>query len=206
LSQAKICNQWLARRVEKDIGRLEIAMNNSGLVGVLNAICDLDQQLSDFVRCFSRKKNEVSHEAAALRELHRKVRKASPFTYFINPQDMFVLKRCRSAHLSLKALANLSDTDQRWHNRLERNDSISAVLPRSIDNTHAAAPNFLKELKLREFRRFLGNDTTSFDFVRCLYGLVKPKRQNVSDLALLVVGDRHAEGISLRWSRRPLGL
>ena len=92
-----------AIRVEQNVSRLNVAMEDSVLVGVMDSARHFD----DYVRCLPHRHWRTAYhfiKLAAFDELHAEVTGAVTLAYFVNRNDARVIKARGGCRFPAKAL------------------------------------------------------------------------------------------------------
>ena len=90
---------------EEDVGRLDVAMDDAVVVGVLERAAELDGDVGDLAPVEAPAGLELVFEAAAVDQLHRIEEDAVLLAVAVEPDDAFVAERFERFDLGLEAFA-----------------------------------------------------------------------------------------------------
>jgi hypothetical protein len=141
--QTEVEHLRLTRRVDEDVRRLEIAMDDAFLVGVFDRVADLDEQPQTF-RDAQRPLGDVVVERASAHQLHREVRldavRRIGDARVVHLRDAGMLKASEKLGLVLEAPQARGIPEPRT-NHLQRHAAVGALLFGLVDHAHGAFPD-----------------------------------------------------------------
>src|SRR5438128_2836450 len=149
LSEAEIADVRLSLRIEKDIPRLQIAMENAALVGMMDGAGHRGEQPRG-AALIAAEALEVIGEAAAFEQLHAEEGGASEIADVVDRHDVGMIEIGRLFSLVAEALDLLRRGTRTGQNHLQGDDAIETLLPRFVDDAHAAALDLVEELVVAE--------------------------------------------------------
>ena len=135
--------------IEQDVSWLDVTVQDAALVRVLHGP---RQARDDFRRASQRNDfppNEMI-EVAAFLQLHAEVARAVALADLINRDDAWVLQAGGRFGLAPKALQMRFGRPMSERDHLQGNDPVQTLLARAIDNSLAAATNFLQQFVVAE--------------------------------------------------------
>ena len=145
LGQAEVQNLGVAARGDKDVGRLDIAMDDPGGVrgvqGVSNLHADRQQRLDVETATIG----YARLQRGALQILHGDEGAAVLFADVMNRADVGMIQRRRGPGLALKAVHGLAVPSQFVGHELERDEAMEPRVFRFVDDAHAAATELLDD-------------------------------------------------------------
>jgi hypothetical protein len=130
---------------EQDVGRLEVAVDDFLLVGVLDGVGQGADQLG-CLRGGLRLAGEVAIQAAPLDEFHGEVGSAQVLADLVDLHDVGVLHTCRRLRLDTEAGPFLRAGQGAVADQLERDQPLQTHLLRLEDDAHAAPAQFFQDL------------------------------------------------------------
>ena len=132
--------------VDQDIGRLQVAVQNSAHVGVLNGVGRLDHQGHDGAMVIA-ERGELLREVAPDDELHAEVALTFVLADFIDGDDAGVVEKRDGLGLVLKPTQLGVVGQEPGLHHLEGDRPVEADLPGPVDHAHAAPPQlFLQQV------------------------------------------------------------
>jgi len=137
--------------VQEDVARLEVAVQDAALVGVVDGVGERGQEPGGF----SRRRPAVGsrqpmRQAATLDELHAQVRMAGVGADLVDGQDVGVVEVGGGLGLGAEALQVGRGRPRAGQQHLEGDDATQAFLPRLVDDAHAAARDLVEHLVIAE--------------------------------------------------------
>jgi hypothetical protein len=161
--EAEIGNDRLSGRIEEDVLGLEIAVQNTTLVRVVNSAGDLrDERRRGSIKIGTVGSGGTIGQAAAFHPLHGAPGLSLVFSSGVKRQDI----RMFEARDGFGFAGETLDFSGRNHStglkEFERDDATDAALPGPVNQAHAATPDFFEQIEITEAR----NCTSTFNFSR----------------------------------------
>src|SRR5215469_4582331 len=147
----------------KNVGGLDIAMNDPFAVGCIQSVCHLSAQ-RERRRDIERLSADVLTEGLALEKFHDQKGMPGGFSDIVDGADIGMVKRGRSPGLALKAFPSRNrrkSLRQNFHGHV----ALEPCVPRAIDLAHAALADGGENLvgtKLVAFGKRHTQDTVEF--------------------------------------------
>src|SRR6266853_4193928 len=136
--QAEIQDFRLSTPGEENIGRLEIAMDDSRLMRGVEGVGNLDGDVKDLSACQRLARDDVL-ESLTFQELHHKEGVAFGFVNFINGADVGMVEGRGGPCLALKSLQSLMVANQFGWKELQRYIPAQLEILGAIYHSHAPA-------------------------------------------------------------------
>ena len=137
---SEVENLRLAGSIDQDIGRLEIAMNQSAPVRVLHGVADPRDQFEPLARV-ERVRCGIVPERFTQDELHREMRLRTEAGIggagLVDLRDARMLQPAERLRLALEAAQELR-VGQAWLDDFQRDDPARVILFRLVDRAHAS--------------------------------------------------------------------
>ena len=146
--QAKVGNVGLSLAVQQDVPRLEVAVDDAALVGVVNRSSDRGEQ-----PCRLLGGAPKASQRAALDQLHAEVRLPLVFADLVDGHDVGMIKVGRRFGLGAEAQRLIGGGHLPGQEHLEGHGAVEIDLPRPEDDTHAAARDLSQQLVARHLRQ-----------------------------------------------------
>jgi hypothetical protein len=147
LGQAEVGDVRLAARVEQDVGRFEVAVEDAALVRVMHRPRHRRNKLRGVAQVRSRLGRSAQHrEAAALDELHGEVVLALVLADLVDGHDVGVIQLGGGLRLGAEALHVLRGRQVAGQDHFQGDGAAEAGLAGPEDDAHAAAGQFLEDL------------------------------------------------------------
>src|SRR5436190_10839090 len=164
-SESKIRDMRLVLGIEKDIRRLEVAMQDAALMRVMNGARHLhdDRDAAANVLWTIGWTRKFPRERSAFHQFHGVEEAAIMFAYFINGNDMRMIEARARLSFAAKTAGRCFPRQVRSQYHFQRHHAIQAPLPRAINDSHAAARDFIQELVVAEFRPVLQQSSGSIE-------------------------------------------
>src|SRR5262249_54534516 len=124
--------------MQQNVGRLEIAMHNATLMGIVHGASELQDKLSARQRRL-RIAAEKLRKASRVGKFQREVRQAILLADFVNLHDIRMLQARDGLGLALKAGAVFGPGMPASQDHLQRDLTLERELPGAVHNAHAAA-------------------------------------------------------------------
>ena len=152
LGQAEVGDAGLIRRINEDIGGLEVPVQDAVLMGVVHR---LGNGLEVSRRAFGGQRSLADdlRQRAAFDIVHREVVLALVDTDLVDGDDVRMLQVGDGLGFGLEALHDFGLGELAGEHQLYRNDAVETLLTGLIDDTHAAAGDFLQQLVVAERTR-----------------------------------------------------
>ncbi len=143
--QPEIGQHRAAVGMDEDVGGLEVAVDDAGVMRVLQAISDLAQISPRRQGVEWAPVQDVAQRAAA-DQRHREVRHAIGKLEVVYGQDVRVVQLGERLRLGLEPLHKAVVLKELWRQRLERDLATERLLHRAVDHRHAAAAQAFDDL------------------------------------------------------------
>ena len=140
--QAKIGDVGLSVAVNQDVARLEVAVQNAALMGVMDRPSHGSQHLS---RARGLHAGRRAAEAPALDQFHGEVVLAVLLADLVDGHDVGVIERCGGLGFALEALNVGRGGELSGENHLDGDQAIEAQLQGLVHHSHAAARQFFQK-------------------------------------------------------------
>ena len=144
LGEAEVEDLHIAALGDEDVGRLDVAMDDPGLVGSVERIGHLDAQLEDLLQ-HQRLTRDPILERLPLEILHDQKGLAVLLTDVVDGADMRVVQNRGGPRLALEALQGLPILDQALGKELERHRAAEAGVFRLVHHAHAASAETVRD-------------------------------------------------------------
>ena len=138
LGQAEVGDLRLALPVEQDVGRLEVAVDDAALVGVVDGLGHLGHQPGRLARR-QRAVGGLLGQAAALDEAHAEVVLALVLADLVDRHDVGVVEVGGRLGLDVEPLDVGLGGELAGQDHLQGDRPVEADLPGLVDDAHAAA-------------------------------------------------------------------
>jgi hypothetical protein len=148
LGQAEVGDVRLPVRVEEDVGRLQIAVQQPALVGVVNSSCHDGHQPGGPDRL--RVAADGIGQAAAVDEVHAEVVLAVVLADLVDGDEVRVLEVAGRLGLEAEPLHLLGGRQLARPDHLQGDGAVQANLPGAPDDAHAALGDLLQQLVVAE--------------------------------------------------------
>ncbi len=135
----------LARGGQQDVDRLQVAVDDAVLVGVVDGAGQGADQVGGRPRRL-RRAVQLAVEAAAVHVLQREVGAAFRLADLVNLDDAGVVQAGHRLRLGLEARPVHLPGQAAREDHLERHRALQAELAGLVDDAHAAPPQFLQQL------------------------------------------------------------
>ncbi len=146
LGQAEVGDVGVPVSVDQDIGRLQVAVEDSAHVSVLNGVGRLDHQGRDGAMVVA-VRGELLREVAPDDQLHAEVALTFVLADFIHGDDAGVVEKRDGLGLVLKPTQLGVVGQEPGLHHLEGDRPVEADLPGPVDHAHAAPPQlFLQQV------------------------------------------------------------
>ena len=149
LGQAEVRDVRLALLVQQDVGRLEVAVQDSPLVGVLDRFGDVGQQGRDGPRVVL-VGVQPGAQAAAGNQLHAEILLTLVFAYLVDGDDAGVVKLSHGLGFVLEAAKVDIVGEDAGPDHLQRHQPVEGDLAGLVHHPHAAAAQLLVDLVVAE--------------------------------------------------------
>ncbi len=133
----------------KNIGGLNIAMDDSLGVGRIERICNLDGQWQQNFQ-FERPSRNAVLQSHAIQEFHGDERLPVLLADVVNGADVGVIQRRSSLRLTLKPAKRLRIARHFVRQKLQGDETMQPSVFGLIDNTHSAATELLDDAIVRD--------------------------------------------------------
>ena len=153
LGQAEVGDVRVAVGVEQDVGRLEVAVQDAALVGVVDRPGDGRQQAAAASRAGRRARPDASGQAAALDQLHAEVVLALVLADLVDRDDVgWSRPAAASASLRKRCTSVVGRPAAPARIIFRATTRLRLTLPRLVDDAHAAAADLVEQLVVAEER------------------------------------------------------
>ncbi|MCI0681723.1 MAG: hypothetical protein L0Y71_06440 [Gemmataceae bacterium] len=142
--QPEVGNVRLAPGIEQDVARLEVAVEDAVLMGVMDRPRHLGQQRDRGLRV-SDKLRRAPRQADAVDQLHAEVVLPFVFTDFIDRHNVRVVEIGRRFRLAMKPFDVGVAGQVAGEDHLQRNDAVETGLSSFVDHPHAAAGDLFEQ-------------------------------------------------------------
>ena len=139
LGQAEVGDVGVPLSVDQEIGRLQVAVENSAHVSVMNGIGRLDHQGHDGAMVVA-VRDELLREVAPDDQLHAEVALTFVLADFIHGDDVGVVEKRDGLGLVLEPTQLGVVRQEPGLHHLEGNRPVETDLPGPVDHAHAAPP------------------------------------------------------------------
>jgi hypothetical protein len=143
--QSEVADSGCAVGFQEDVGRLQVAMNDSALVGRLDRPSEGGQQ-SGRLACRLGRAGQLLGQGAAFNELHGEVWSSVRVADVMELHDVGVLQSGHGLGLALKPRPLLWAGESAGEGHLESDEAIEGQVAGLVDDAHAAAADFLQDL------------------------------------------------------------
>src|SRR5581483_10081877 len=142
LCQPKIQNLgvFLRLRRDKNIGRLDVSMNDALAVGSVEPFSDLKRVIEHRAGRKGSPRESIA-ERAALQQFHYDERLSSVFPDFVDSTDVWMVQRRCGAGFQTKALQSNWMTRELIRKKFESDLAPQTNVLCPVDHTHSATPN-----------------------------------------------------------------
>ncbi len=147
--KAEVRDVWFARRVDEDVGRFQITMNDALLMRVV----DGRRNFPEMTRRRSRGQGTAARdirETLSFDEIHREVVLAFVFTDVVDGDDVRVAQAGRSFGLGAEAFHKRVAGEAPKEQHLHGNDAVQRDLPGAINDAHTPARDFVEQFVVSE--------------------------------------------------------
>jgi len=131
--------------VEQDVRRFKVAMQDPAAVCVVDGVRHARDQRSNVVP-LAGERSDAPVEAAAFGELHAEQRQAGMLADLVDRQDAGVIEARHGFDFATEAVEHAGHRQQLRQHDLERDHAPGVRLARAVDDTHAAAGDFVEQL------------------------------------------------------------
>ena len=163
--ESEIADLGLGVEIEKDVGRLDVAVDDAVFVGVGESAADGGDEADHFRRVDRLAMGRVIDRLPG-HELHHDVKHPVDFAEVIHADEVRVIEAGHRLGLGLEALAKRSVLAEFHRQDFQRDRPIQRLLHRAIDGTHASgrdeALDFIPREKRREVGGLRSNETGRF--------------------------------------------
>ena len=146
-------DQLLERRIgpagKEDVGRLQVAVEDAALVGVVDGPCDRRHQPCRGAR-ISAESLDLRGQVAAVDELHAEVVVAVVLADFVDRHDVRVVEVRGGLGLEPEALQVVGSGEAAGTHHLEREHAVQAHLAGLVDDSHTPLGDDLDQLVVAE--------------------------------------------------------
>ena len=136
---------------QKDVGGLDIAMNDLFRMRGFERIGDLDRELNRQAE-FNRPSRDAFLQCFTIQQLHRNELLAVGFVNVVDSADIGMIQCGRRSSLALKALDGLDVVGNLTGQEFERHLAPKSQVLGAVDDTHATAPNPFENPVMRDIR------------------------------------------------------
>ena len=169
--QTKIGHMRFTLRIEKDVGRLQIAMKDAPLMRVVNGAGGLSHDLRGPIPRSERLPvlgiRDEPGEVAVLDQFHGEVMVTPAFPHFVNGNDVRMVQAGGRGRFRAKPFHLAFAGQQAGPNHLQSDPPVQADLTGPIHNPHAALRQFLHQFVVAQ----KGGASPGFQTTRrCLAG------------------------------------
>jgi len=156
LRQTEVRDLHAAAAVQEDVLGLDVPVNDATVVGVLQGVTKLGHDGQRLARGDAAAREELA-QVHAVHELHEDekqpvVRAAE----IVNGDDAGMVELGEGAGLAGETVGEGGIVAEGAGEDFQRDEAVELALARAIDRAHAAAPDDLENLQLRELARQLG--------------------------------------------------
>ncbi len=137
LDETKVGQNYPTRRIDQNVRRLDVTVDKTALVGVIQRRADLRDDIHHLLRREGRVRANALHQRGALDEFHRDVMIVTLDTHVVNGDDIGLLEvGCRHC-LLMEASDELSVARQVGGQHLECHVAPQGGLPGLVDRGHS---------------------------------------------------------------------
>ena len=149
LGQTEVGDAHLTQGVQEDVGGLDVAVEDALVMGVLQGIADL---LDDLDRLAGGERGVADEflEVGAVHELHEEVEQVIPLAEVEDGDDVGMLEPCQGLRFTLEAQGEVGVMLRGAGEDLERHIAIEPGLPGVIHGTHASSSEQANDFQIGE--------------------------------------------------------
>ena len=143
----------LALRVEEDVPRFEVAVEDAALVGVVDGAGDAGDEPGgggSLAEGRGLGAGKLFSERSPFHELHHEVMAAHGFADFVDGNDVRVFQLRGGLGLGAEAFHFLVGGESSGENELEGDEALEPRVAGAKDDAHAAAPNLFKQFVMAD--------------------------------------------------------
>jgi hypothetical protein len=140
----------LARGIEQNVVRFDIAMQNPALMGMMDGPDDFHHELGGLARGH-RAAAQFLPESRPVNEAHGKEMPADILAYFVDGRDMGMIEPRRRFRFGMKALDHTRGSQFAGGDNLKRDLAVGAALTGAEDDAHATARYFAEQFVAAKF-------------------------------------------------------
>ena len=149
LGETEIGDERLAAGVQKDVCRLDVAVQHAVLVRVVHGPRDFGQQFGGLARG-QRLAAKAPGEVRPIHEPHREVVLPLVLSHVEHRDDVRMIQPCDCLRLAIEALDKIARREGPGQKHLEGDYALEADLTRLVDHAHPASGDFLQQLVVAE--------------------------------------------------------
>jgi hypothetical protein len=153
LGDAEVHQPRDAVAVQHDVGRLQVAVDDAGVVDGLERVGDLDRDVEGL--CCGQRSSFLHQplQVHAVDELHRDEEQPLLLAEVVDRADVAMSHAPRQLDLGLEALRHPAVVGDVRAQHLDRDDLVERAVARLVDHAHAAAPERTEDLVARMEQR-----------------------------------------------------
>ena len=149
LGDAEVGDLHPALRVEQDVLRLDVAVQDAFVVGELERLANLRHEHHRLLRGEPARLHRLA-QVYAVHELHQQVEEPAGLAEVMDGDDVRVVQPRQHAGLAVESLGEGGVGGQRLRQELERDEAVQLRLARLVHHPHAAVADEFEYLQLRE--------------------------------------------------------
>lgn len=138
-----------ATRIEEQVFRLDIPMEDALLVGVLEGLANFRDDGERFTGREAARAHRLA-EIQAIDILHNKIIEPTGLAEIMHCDDVRMVQFGQKARFAIETLGEMRVGRECFGQKFERDDPVQARLTRFEDKAHATTPDEFKKLELRE--------------------------------------------------------
>ena len=147
LRDAEIGDLHATTRIEQDVLRFDVAMQNALRVGELKRIADGRDDLERLIRREPTRPHGLA-QIHAIDELHDEISKATALTKIMHRDDARMAEAGEHTAFAIKALRKARRGREGLGQHFEGDDAVELGLPRFENRTHAAVTDEAEDFKV----------------------------------------------------------
>ena len=155
LGDAEVGDLHAPLLVEENVFRLDVAVNDAGVVGVLERVAELRDDAQRLARRELARAQDVA-QVGAVDEFHHDVVAARDFSEFMDGDDVLMRQRRERPGFPVEALDELGILGQIVRQHLDGDVAFELRLSRAVNGAHSAAADPFDDLDAGDRRGRLG--------------------------------------------------